>query len=1176
MATKDYDKHYVALRTQVPNTVSRNVKVGERSFQTVVYEAGKPVLDAELQLNQDAGQWSDSLLRAWQAPTGWLKGQSHTDSFNDYIFVDGAGVVDNGPDHELDNDNTLKRGILNPAENPFTSTMVNAFLLPRLELMVAGRPVVVEYTNTETNNRNLILLDPPSVFDGSTNFKRTDFVFLECWLSLVAPSPRASGYVQILDAGLLVPGDKVTIEGNDLIAGLNWTIDPLSETNTATNLAAAINTAPLNSIVFATSALGKVTINAVARGTVGNAITLAVTVTDPASILLSGPTLINGADRPDKPPDAQNKLYRHGNVLSPAATWLDDELEDPRLDAESTQRVQLQYRIRVTGETIGVDYKSYPDGFSSQNAGPNTIIYAQGSTASPVVGYPFVPADTTSVWNNSSAVAYGREDTGLWVAGDGSSASAQALGSVDGYVYAVPVCFVFRHNDVSSSEYSIGGVKGFDPTNNANGAPLYPHEEYEGILGTIPANDSDRPDNEFANVITDTRVMDLRRHVAFPGIDYNGELKYQIQSLLDGNFRTWQFDTNDKQPLGGTSSGDVSTRFLICNEVGRGTLPPPMGEHPIMESEGNGVLVRNFDHVARRFGSQPVIERLVLAFSPTDIEGFIPGKYVTKAGLSAGTWQEGDTLNLNLNLFNATTLGTIFQGADGGGPTWVDGTFHYFAPEGTVITDILSITHDDGSYASAIDQNVQTTLIEGLGTQYVSIQLDSNPLVADGGVATPVSTYPMVGTSPITGSPRRIFVEFEITYPLGVGLTDTPTVLLEPNPAVYTGTRTSLIPVPGAGPGALIENDVTQRPADMETVLAPDYREGFKEVHLEYLVDFTTIHSNPQPGVPVTDTIVSYNATTLYPPRRMFGDVSRPISVNDISSGAPVAKTVDTTLTEYGSSTRKLKIINDLIPMASQSLCTVEYFAQDPIPNYGAAGSGGYQVSAYFRANAPQTAGVMAGVLGTPDGISPNPLVVEPLTMGDVVWSGQTGDGSVESAFPYVRPLAPIPAIYYDEEIGPDPQPVPEWLFCATANITVTDFNAETGLLTLQSYVQGDLQENLSMGSITSTQPFADSEWRSCYTVLDPDSYHPTVMAPPLYGANLHKVFVPILARITSDPQPTSKGLMFRKNELVLVVLSRFAFLNNENKIIFTEINNNTCAAVYRTRNLLMVVGDRS
>ena len=58
------------------------------------------------------------------------------------------------------------------------------------------------------------------------------------------------------------------------------------------------------------------------------------------------------------------------------------------------------------------------------------------------------------------------------------------------------------------------------------------------------------------------------------------------------------------------------------------------------------------------------------------------------------------------------------------------------------------------------------------------------------------------------------------------------------------------------------------------------------------------------------------------------------------------------------------------------------------------------------------------------------------------------------------------------------------------------------------------------------------------------------------------------------DAKGVDGGILFRKNELVLVVLSRFAELDEENSVRFVDTNNRTCAAVYRTRNLLLTVGD--
>ena len=84
-----------------------------------------------------------------------------------------------------------------------------------------------------------------------------------------------------------------------------------------------------------------------------------------------------------------------------------------------------------------------------------------------------------------------------------------------------------------------------------------------------------------------------------------------MQSLLDGNFKSWAIDATSKNTLGG-SSGDVSTQFLVCNEIGR---EEPEGVAPFSGDTNRGTTERSFDHLARRFGDQPVVERVVFAFT---------------------------------------------------------------------------------------------------------------------------------------------------------------------------------------------------------------------------------------------------------------------------------------------------------------------------------------------------------------------------------------------------------------------------------------------------------------------------------------------------------------------------------------------------------------------------------
>jgi hypothetical protein len=1016
-------------------------------------------------------------------------------------------------------------------------------------------------------------LEEPTVYDGTPGtVKRTDFVFLEVWPSLVPPSPRAYGFVQVVDATNLAPGDVITINGVNLVAALvpgagQFVIVAGDEPATAYNIAVAItaNYTEVYSISTNTEAM----LYAVAPGVIGNAITLSVTTAVPGVLLASGPTLANGADRPNKPAASQGHIFRHGNILSPSQTWLPDEIEDVIVASETSQRIQVQYRIRATGANEAVNHKINPDGFSTPvGAPPHSAVYAQGPRSTPayLVGgartYPFVPADQSTIWLNSSAVAYGLEDCGLWIAGDGTAQSAQDLGSADGFIYAIPICFAHRHNDAIT-----GAVKGFLPSTNANGAPLYGHAGYVNAeLGLIGAGLSDRPDNHFADVISEDNVLDLRHHVIFPGVDLASETKYQIQSLLDGSIRTWSIDTVSKQELG-NSTGDVSTHYLNCNEIGRSAVHGGVG------STTRGVFVREFDHIARRFGDQSVIERVVISFYPGDREiapsfgsGTVNlGKYVEKVPASPdASWYEGDILHLDLTNLDPSTLGSLFQGDDGGGASFVGGPMvSSYLPAGAVITDVLSAYHDDGRYEAAVDQQVEVRLINGLGTLHLELVLDANHREVNGGQPTPPAALDeLVGDAGgASGTERRIFLELEITYPIGVGTTDTVYHPVNPDTTQYAGSI-------GMGPGAVIEEDIAHRPNDFEELLTPRFREGYREVQQEYVVNDTHAHAPVPPatgdpiGSIVPETIVSRDQLNLYFPRRVCY-VRAATGVTDIPAAAPMV--VDDSLTEYGSSSRKVVLAGNLSGVG-QTLCGVTYFAQDPIPNYGILNHN-YQLALYFRSNSPQTAGVYEGPLGTgAGGTLPTTLHVEPLFFGDV-WSGQIGAGSTDRAFPYGSFSDVLPL-----NDGGAPPTTKEWYLCATSNISISDFDSSTGLVTLHSFVQADEQNVFEFGGLANP-PIADAEFRAFYDFADDTAYRPTILSQPLYGSVRHKVFIPFLARATETIKGLDNGILFRKNELVLIVLSRFATLDDENNVRFIDTGNTTCAALYRTRNLLLLAG---
>jgi hypothetical protein len=127
---------------------------------------------------------------------------------------------------------------------------------------------------------------------------------------------------------------------------------------------------------------------------------------------------------PGKP--QRGYLYRFGNVEG-GFSYLQDDLVDPDLNIETTKRVQIQYRIRVVA---GVNLSQYPEGFDP------TLVFAQGALSTP---------STIAFQNMRQDLG----DPGLWRAGTGDSTT---FGTVDGYVYAVPLCAVFRRNGAGFSD----------------------------------------------------------------------------------------------------------------------------------------------------------------------------------------------------------------------------------------------------------------------------------------------------------------------------------------------------------------------------------------------------------------------------------------------------------------------------------------------------------------------------------------------------------------------------------------------------------------------------------------------------------------------------------------------------------------------------------------------------
>lgn len=278
---------------------------------------------------------------------------------------------------------------------------------------------------------------------------------------------------------------------------------------------------------------------------------------------------------------ASSAVWRYGNVEG-GFSFLPDDLIDPALGFETSERVQLQYRVRVQKGLVGLT--SNPDGFDP------AVVKAQGAAAVP----------TAFIFQNMRQ-ALG--DTGLWRAGDGTQ---NTLGTVDGYSYAIPICCVFRRNGVAWSG---------DPSPNLNGCfnrnptavdrtgiqtfstvpalaidlsasavtaqlvsaaniplPITPATPvliqigdelmtYTAVTTGVPPHltgllrgqngtraelhragatikvISGRPDGLFADQVAKTDILDLRHLVNPNGFDYNALLRGSLDRLLRGQLR---------------------------------------------------------------------------------------------------------------------------------------------------------------------------------------------------------------------------------------------------------------------------------------------------------------------------------------------------------------------------------------------------------------------------------------------------------------------------------------------------------------------------------------------------------------------------------------------------------------------------------------------------------------
>jgi hypothetical protein len=311
------------------------------------------------------------------------------------------------------------------------------------------------------------------------------------------------------------------------------------------------------------------------------------------------------------------RIWRNGNVKVPAAddatlNYVDDILNG-LVAQETSKRVQVQYRLRVIQ---GVNLASYPFGINDPTVVANSVPATAGAPDGVASSYGYVVQSTVG-------------DPGLYRAGNGDPTNA--LGTADGYMYAIPLMAVARRN-----------TQAFDRNTNHNGG-------------------SGRPDGNSATGIVATDLLDLRTGVSPTGWNYQEIGEKNFQFLLDNTL---------KSEYGNTLIGGGVQGSTVLTAVEIGVSNANGGDGVITGDTPGADFIGQFDGVRRFFSDRPVMETCWVRLTPADAAG------------SPASWPASGAFTVSLN---PATLHVYRHPAIG----WTS-----YVPTGTVILDVMDAYWD--------------------------------------------------------------------------------------------------------------------------------------------------------------------------------------------------------------------------------------------------------------------------------------------------------------------------------------------------------------------------------------------------------------------------------------------------------------------------------------------------
>lgn len=228
--------------------------------------------------------------------------------------------------------------------------------------------------------------------------------------------------------------------------------------------------------------------------------------------------------------------YEGGEILN-------NSIRDSRVNAETSRRVALRWRIRVVEDH---DFERWENGFGYINDTNFSPIYGFGAVNKKIDNINLVfRTATDEIFKDCDF--YG--DNGLWVAGrpwangfNDDSSTNSLLGIQEDYVFAVPLLRIKRRNNTS---YSIS---------NPNGASIWSDDESE----------STHPNGLFANRIVKEDIIDLRQSISFSGWNYEQMMNQSLKDLVTGKLQTYKKEVMHRAQFGvnQVTSSDQHVAFI--------------------------------------------------------------------------------------------------------------------------------------------------------------------------------------------------------------------------------------------------------------------------------------------------------------------------------------------------------------------------------------------------------------------------------------------------------------------------------------------------------------------------------------------------------------------------------------------------------------------------------------